>query len=82
MLSIRQHFGEKAWTRYGFVDAFQPQADSFAPDVLGIDLGVSILMAENLRSGFVWKYFMRNPEIEQAMQQVGFHVDSDVVEVL
>ncbi|HUZ04751.1 MAG TPA: glucoamylase family protein [Acidobacteriaceae bacterium] len=82
LLSIRQHYGEKAWTRYGFVDAFQPKADWFAKNLLGIDLGISILMAENLRSGFVWEYFMRNPEIEQAMQQVGFHPDPDVIKVL
>ncbi len=82
LLSIRQHYGEKAWTRYGFVDAFQPQAGWFAPDLLGIDLGIGILMAENLRSGFVWKYFMQNPEITWAMQQVGFRIDTDVLEVL
>ncbi|MGC9292598.1 MAG: glucoamylase family protein [Acidobacteriaceae bacterium] len=82
LLSIRQHYGEKAWTRYGFVDALQPHAGWFAEDTLGIDLGISILMAENLRSGFVWEYFMRNPEIPKAMQQVGFHADPDIVEVL
>ena len=31
-------------------------------DVLGIDLGISLLMAENFRTGFVWKTFMQNPE--------------------
>ena len=77
LMSIRQHYGERAWTRYGFIDSFQPEANWFAPDLLGIDLGVSILMAENLRSGHVWKYFMRNPEIPQAMQAVGFHLDAD-----
>jgi hypothetical protein len=82
LLSIRQHYGERAWTRYGFVDALQPHAGWFAEDTLGIDLGISILMAENLRSGFVWEYFMRNQEIPKAMQLVGFHADPDIVEVL
>jgi hypothetical protein len=42
-------------------------------DVLGIDLGISVLMAENLRTGFVWETFERNPEVGLAMQRAGFH---------
>lgn len=80
LLSIRQKYGEKAWTRYGFIDAFHPQTNWFAEDQLGIDLGISIMMAENLRTGFAWNYFMRNPEIPHAMQLVGFEPDSDMSE--
>jgi hypothetical protein len=76
LLSIRETYGEKAWTRYGFIDAFQPQSHWFAEDQLGINLGISIMMAENLRTGFCWNYFMRNNEITRAMQMVGFAPDS------
>jgi len=62
----------RAWTRYGFVDAFHPAANWYDPDVLGIDQGISVVMAENLCSGFVWRTFMSNPECEQAMRRVGF----------
>lgn len=73
----------KSWTRYGFVDAFQPEAGWYAPDVLGIDQGPMVVMAENLRSGFVWEYFMRNREIGKAMRAVGFRPDRDAdLEVL
>ena len=65
----------QAWGRYGFVDAFNPSANWFNPDVLGIDLGIGVLMAENLRSEFVWQTFMRNPEADRAMQLAGFHPD-------
>jgi len=75
LLSIRQKYGEKAWTRYGFIDAFHPQNDWYAEDQLGIDLGISVMMAENLRTGFAWSYFMRNTEITKAMQAVGFEAD-------
>jgi hypothetical protein len=77
LLSIREKYGEKAWTRYGFIDAFQPQSNWFAEDQLGIDLGISVLMAENLRTGFCWNYFMRNNEITNAMQMVGFQPDPE-----
>ena len=81
LLNIRQKYGEKAWSRYGFVDAFQPQADWYAEDVLCIDVGASVLMAENVRTGFLWEYFMRNTEISHAMHMVGFQPDRSMVEV-
>lgn len=62
----------KAWGRYGFVDAFHPSANWYDTDVLGIDLGISVLMAENLRTGLIWNTFMSNAECAQAMQMVGF----------
>jgi hypothetical protein len=57
------------------VDAFNPSAHWVNPDVLGIDLGIGVLMAENLRSELVWETFMRNAEPERAMQLVGFRPD-------
>jgi hypothetical protein len=74
--AMRSKWGDRAWSRYGFVDAFHPAANWYDPDVLGIDQGISVLMAENLRSGFVWKTFMRNPECARAMQLVGFKSES------
>ena len=74
--SMRAKWGDRAWTRYGFVDAFHPAANWYDPDVLGIDQGISVVMAENLRSGFVWNSFMRNPECVRAMQLVGFKSES------
>jgi len=71
--SLKERFGEDAWGRYGFCDAFHPQLQWYDPDVLGIDLGIGLLMAENLRSGFVWKTFMKNPEAVDAMKKCGFH---------
>lgn len=73
---MRAKYGDKAWGRYGFVDAFNASANWYNPDVLGIDLGISALMAENLRSELVWTTFMQNPESTRAMQLVGFHPDA------
>jgi len=47
---LRAKWGKRAWGRYGFVDAFHPAANWYDSDVLGIDQGISVLMAENLRS--------------------------------
>jgi hypothetical protein len=72
--AMRSKWGKRAWGRYGFVDAFHPAANWYDADVLGIDQGISVVMAENLRSGAVWNAFMRNPESERAMKLAGFHV--------
>lgn len=73
--NIRGRYKEKAWTRYSFVDAFNPLTGWYDTDVLGIDLGITMLMAENQRTGFVWDIFMKNPEAQTAMQKAGFHLE-------
>jgi len=63
------------WVKYSFVDAFNPLTGWYDADVLGIDLGITMLMAENHRSGLVWNTFMKNSEAQSAMQKVGFHTE-------
>ena len=72
--TIRDHY-PKAWGRYGFVDAFNPLTDWYDTDVIGIDTGIIMLMAENLRTGFLWDTFMKNPEAQRGMQLAGFKPD-------
>ena len=62
----------RAWTRYSFVDAFNPLTGWYDSDVLGIDVGITMLMAENQRTGLVWQMFMKNSEAQAAMNLVGF----------
>ncbi len=61
-----------AWCRYGFVDALNPLTGWYDTDVIGIDLGITMLMAENLRTSFVWDTFMKNPEAQRGMALAGF----------
>jgi hypothetical protein len=70
--SMRAIYGVKAFLKYGFVDAFNPTKDWYDTDVLGIDIGPSVLMAENCRSGFVWQTFMSSPEAHAAIKIAGF----------
>src|ERR1700722_538482 len=71
--ALRDKYGKDAWGRYGFCDAFHPDLLWYDPDVLGIDLGIGLLMAENLRTAFVWETFMLNPEPVATMKACGFH---------
>jgi hypothetical protein len=68
---IRTRFGDRIYGRYGFADAFHPTSGWVNPDVIGIDLGITLLSAENLRTGDVWKWFMANPEITRALDRAG-----------
>ncbi|MCC6588455.1 MAG: hypothetical protein IT168_17305 [Bryobacterales bacterium] len=70
--TIRQRYGRGAWGRYGFVNAFHPGDGWYGPDVVGIDTGITLVMAENLRSGFVWETFGGNPEVERGLERAGF----------
>ena len=71
--TMLDRYGDRVWTRYGFVDAFHPAADWWAPDVLGIDLGIMLLMTENLRTGSVWKAVMSTPEAVRGFKSAGFY---------
>ena len=70
--NIRGAYAPKAWGKYSFVDAFNPLTGWYDSDVLGIDLGITMLMVENHRTGLIWETFMKNPEARTAMQKAGF----------
>ena len=58
--------------QYGFVDAFNPLKNWYDIDVVGIDTGITMVMAENARTSFVWDTFMKNPEAKRGMDRAGF----------
>lgn len=70
--TIKEKYGANAWCDYGFVDAFNPLTNWYDSDVIGIDTGITMVMAENARSGFVWDTFMKNPEAKRGMERAGF----------
>lgn len=61
------------WGKYGFKDAYNLDHNWIASDFLGIDKGISLLMIENYRSGFVWELFMRNESVRTGMKKAGLH---------
>jgi hypothetical protein len=84
---MKKRYGENLYTRYGFVDAFNPsftftdrplrtgkvvESGWFDTLYLGIDQGPIVLMLENYRSDFVWKTMRKNAYIRQGLKQAGF----------
>jgi hypothetical protein len=78
-MSALKHFyrvlGERLWGINGFFDAFNLQHDWFAKSYLAIDQGPIICMIENFRTGLLWKYFMKNPEIPAMLDKLAFRPD-------
>ncbi|ARK11114.1 glucoamylase family protein [Fibrivirga algicola] len=83
--AMKTRYGAKLYGQYGFRDAFNPTyryRSSFANgstengwfdiDYLGIDQGPILIMAENLRTGFVWNLMKKNPHIRRGLQKAGF----------
>jgi hypothetical protein len=70
--TIRSRY-PSAWTKYGFANAFNPLKNWYDPDVIGIDTGIILVMAENLRSGFVWDTFMKTSVAQNGMERAGLH---------
>lgn len=71
--NMKNRYGSRSWSRYGFVNAFNPLTNWFDSDVIGIDTGITMLMAENLRTGFVWNTFMKNIEAQRGLERAGFY---------
>ncbi|WP_026260510.1 glucoamylase family protein [Spirosoma luteum] len=83
--TMKTKYGAKLYGDYGFRDAFNPTyryparisngpttMGWFDIDYLGIDQGPILLMAENLRTEFIWKLMQRNPHIRKGLQRAGF----------
>lgn len=82
---LYDQFRTDIWTGYGFRDAFNITANWWDPDVIGIDQGPILIMAENYRTQAVWNLFMQNEEIQRGLQLAAFDtvtaIPSDALEV-
>lgn len=78
-MAALKHFyrvhGERLWGPMGFFDAFNLNEDWFATSTLAIDQGPIIGMIENHRTGLLWDLFMSNPDIQPALDAIGFVED-------
>jgi hypothetical protein len=64
--------GDKLWSDYGFVDAFNLSANWFDNQHIAIDQGPIIVMIENYRSALLWNTFMSDTEIQAGLNKLGF----------
>lgn len=87
MRAMSTRYGDNLYSKYGFVDAFNPTLRSapelkhgridpelgwFDVDYLGIDQGPILAMIENHRSGLVWETMKKNPHVIRGLKRAGF----------
>jgi exo beta-1,2-glucooligosaccharide sophorohydrolase (non-reducing end) len=73
MAALKHYYrdrGAELWGPYGFRDAFNDDQRWVSPIYMGLDQGPIAVMIENGRTGLVWKYFMRNPEIKAMLDKL------------
>ncbi len=68
------------WGPYGFHDAFNFDENWFADSYIAIDQGPIMVMIENYRSGLLWDVFMRNEEVNNGLDILGFYYETDANE--
>lgn len=78
-LAALKHFyrdlGSKVWGIYGFHDGFNQTEDWFEEVYMALNQAPITVMIENHRTGLLWKHFMANPEIQPALDAIGFVED-------
>ena len=70
--NIYKNFGAKLFGEFGFGDSYNEKKDFYCSEYLGIDEGPIVIMIDNYLHGTVWKNFMANKHIQQALNKVGF----------
>jgi hypothetical protein len=86
--AMRDRYGEALFTKYGFLDCFNPSftyedfdlkhgqiVDGVGwvdTDYLGIDQGPILLMIENHRSGLIWTVLKKSPYFRRGLARAGF----------
>lgn len=78
-LAALKHFyrdlGSKVWGIYGFHDGFNQTENWYEEIYMALNQAPITVMAENHRTGLVWRLFMSNPEIRPALEAIGFKAD-------
>jgi hypothetical protein len=68
--------GAQLWGIYGFRDGFNQTENWFEDVNMGLNQAPIVVMIENYRTGLIWKQFMSNPEIQPALEAIGFVRDA------
>ncbi|MBM3253457.1 MAG: hypothetical protein FJZ16_04320, partial [Candidatus Omnitrophica bacterium] len=65
------HYPE-LWGRYGIKDSFNLDDNWYCGVYYGLGAGIILIMVENARTSFVWDTFMKNLNVQQAIELAGF----------
>ncbi len=63
-------YGSFLWGEYGFRDAFNLGEDWTADIFMGLNQAPIVVMIENYRTGLIWDTFMKNADVQRALQKI------------
>ena len=69
--NLKENFGGRAWGRFGPYDAISLRDDWISPHTLAIDQLPIVCMAENFRSGLLWRLFMDDVDVRRGLEKAG-----------
>lgn len=87
MEATYQGYGKHLYTKYGFLDAFNPSfrfnlnsktgtvipgVGWISKDYIGIDQGAILTMIENYQSELIWRTMRKNPYVKRGLERAGF----------
>ena len=78
MAALKHYYrdlGDRVWGIWGFHDGFNETQDWFEEVYMALNQAPITVMIENHRTGLVWELFMANPEIQPALDAIGFVAD-------
>ncbi|MDX1285143.1 MAG: glucoamylase family protein [Draconibacterium sp.] len=65
-------FGDKLFGKFGFYDAFSEDYNWWPQRYLAIDQGPIVVMIENHRSALLWDLFMKDTDVQNGLNKLGF----------
>ena len=78
MKALRHYYrdlGPRIWGVYGFSDSFNASQGWYEEAYMALNQAQAVVMIENHRSGLLWRLFMANPEVQPALDRIGFRTD-------
>lgn len=63
-------FGPYLWGEYGFRDAISLDDNWCSPIYMGLNQAPVVVMIENHRTGLLWKLFMKNKDVQKALEKL------------
>lgn len=75
MAALRYFYGElkdKIWGTYGFSESYNETRKWYAASHLAINQGSIILSIENYRTGLLWRWFMKDKDVQRGLMKLGF----------
>lgn len=64
------NYGSFLWGPYGFKDAFDLTSNWCSEIYMGLNQAPMTVMIENHRTGFIWKLFMKDPDVKAGMEKL------------